>query len=77
MIKTLKLQDWLSSRGVRRNSFCMTFSGSEPRFRSMASFRPDRSVSSRMSLISLAFPCLTSSTTLSTMASVVVEYGIS
>ena len=72
-MRMLKLQDWLSSRGVDLNSLAISLSGSVPRFRSMVSFRPDRSVSSRMSAISLIFPAFTSSVTLSMMASVVVE----
>ena len=72
-MRMLKLQLTVSCRGVRRNSLVISFSGSAPRLRSMASFRPDRSVSSRMSLISLIFPALMSSATLSRMASTVVE----
>ena len=72
-MRMLKLQDWLSIRGVRRKSLAITFSGSVPRFRSMVSFRPDRSVSSRMSAISFSLPALSSSETLSKMASEVVE----
>ena len=70
--RMLKLQAKASWRGVSRKSFCMSFSGSVPRFRSMASFRPDRSVSSRISEISRTFPVLMSSATLSMMASAVV-----
>ena len=69
-IRILKLQGKLSSNGVDRNSFCISLSGSTPRLRSMVSFRPDRSVSSRMSLISRILPVLISSETLSMMASV-------
>ena len=72
-MRMLKLQLTVSCRGVRRNSLVISFSGSTLRFRSMASFRPDRSVSSRMSLISLIFPALMSSATLSRMASMEVE----
>ena len=72
-MRMLKLQDWLSWRGVMRNSLAISLSGSVPRFKSMASFRPVRSVSSRMSAISLIFPAFTSSATLSMMASEVVE----
>ena len=71
------MQDWESISGVMRNSLLISLSGSVPRFRSMASFRPVRSVSSRISAISLILPALTSSETLSIMASEVVEYGIS
>ena len=70
--KMLKLQAKESWRGVVRKSFCMSLSGSVPRFRSMASFRPDRSVSSRMSATSRILPSLMSSATLSRMASAVV-----
>ena len=73
----LKLQAKLSISGVSLNSFCMSFSGSVPRLRSMASLRPLRSVSSRISFISFILPAFMSSATLSTMASEVVEYGIS
>lgn len=72
-MRMLKLQLTVSCRGVRRKSLVISFSGSAPRLRSMASFRPDRSVSSRMSLISLIFPALMSSATLSRMASMEVE----
>ena len=47
--------------------------GRPPRLRSMVSLRPLRSVSSRMSAISLTLPDLMSSATLSMMASTVVE----
>ena len=70
--RTLKLQLTVSWRVVARKSLAISFSGSTPRLRSMASFRPERSVSSRMSLISRSFPVLMSSATLSIMASVVV-----
>ena len=76
-MRMLKLQAKLSHSGVSLKSFCMSFSGSVPRLRSMASFRPLRSVSSRMSAISRSLPAFTSSATLSMMASTVVEYGIS
>ena len=72
-IRILKLQDWLSIKGVNRNSLAISFSGSVPRFRSMVSFRPDRSVSSRMSATSFSFPAFSSSVTLSIIASEVVE----
>ena len=72
-MRMLKLQDWLSSRGVKRNSLAISLSGSAPRFKSMVSFSPDRSVSSRISAISFTLPALTSSVTLSMMASEVVE----
>ena len=72
-MRMLKLQLTVSCRGVRRKSFCMSLSGSTPRFKSMASFRPERSVSSRMSLISLIFPAFISSDTLSKIASREVE----
>ena len=71
-MRMLKLQGKLSCKGVSRNSFCISFSGSTPRFRSMVSFRPPKSVSSRMSEISLIFPALISSATLSMMTSVAV-----
>ena len=71
-MRMLKLQGKLSCKGVSRNSFCISFSGSTPRFRSMVSFRPPRSVSSRISAISLIFPALISSATLSMMTSVAV-----
>ena len=71
-MRMLKLQAKLSSSGVERKSFCMSLSGSTPRLRSMVSFKPDRSVSSRISAISRIFPALISSETLSMMASVVV-----
>ena len=70
--RMLKLQGKLSISGVSLNSFCMSFSGSVPRLRSMASLRPLRSVSSRISFTSRTLPALISSATLSTMASVVV-----
>ena len=72
-MRMLKLQLTVSCKGVRRNSLAISLSGSTPRFRSMASFRPLRSVSSRMSLISLTLPAFTSSATLSRMTSMVVE----
>ncbi len=72
-MRMLKLQLWLSIRGVSLNSLAISFSGSVPRFKSMVSFRPDRSVSSRMSAISFSLPVLSSSDTLSRMASLVVE----
>ena len=72
-MRMLKLQDWESMSGVARNSLAMSLSGSVPRLRSMVSFRPERSVSSRMSAISLILPALMSSATLSIMASEVVE----
>ena len=72
-MRMLKLQLTVSCKGVRRKSFCMSLSGSTPRLRSMVSFRPERSVSSRMSLISLIFPAFISSDTLSRMASSEVE----
>ena len=75
--RILKLHGKLSISGVSLNSFCMSFSGSVPRLRSMASLRPLRSVSSRMSFISLILPAFISSATLSTIASEVVVYGIS
>ena len=75
--RMLKLQAKLSCSGVMRKSFCMSFSGSTSRLTSMASLRPLRSVSSRMSLISRSLPALTSSATLSMIASTVVLYGIS
>ena len=61
-----------SRSGVMRKSLAISLSGSVPRLRSMASLRPVRSVSSRMSEISLTFPPFTSSATLSMMASTVV-----
>ena len=66
------MQLMASWRVVDLKSLAMTLSGSVPRLRSMASFRPFKSVSSRMSLISFSFPALISSATLSKMASVVV-----
>ena len=72
-MRMLKLQLTVSCKGVSRKSLVISFSGSALRFRSMASFRPDKSVSSRMSLISLIFPALMSSATLSRMASMEVE----
>ena len=75
-ISTLKLQLKLSSSGVMRNSFCISRSGSVPRLQSMVSFRPPRSVSSRISLISRILPCLIRSTILSMMASTVAVGGI-
>ena len=72
-MRMLKLQDWLSSRGVERNSLDMSLSGSVPRFKSMVSFRPDRSLSSRTSEISRVLPVFTSSMIFSLMASMVVE----
>ena len=70
-MRMLKLQAKESISGVDLKSFAMSFSGSAPRLRSMASFRPPRSVSSRMSEISLTLPALTSSATLSMTASAV------
>ena len=72
-MRMLKLQLTVSCRGVSRYSLAISLSGSTPRFRSMASFNPLRSVSSRMSAISLTLPAFTSSATLSRMASMVVE----
>ena len=74
--RTLKLALKLSSSGVVLNSLAISFSASTPRLRSRVSLRPFRSVSSRMSLISLIFPALTSSAILSMMASTVVVGGI-
>ena len=54
----------------------ITFSGSCPRFKSSVSFKPFRSVSSRMSLISLILPSRVRSLTLSMMASSVVVGGM-
>ena len=71
-MSTLKLQDMVSSSVVDLKSFCISLSGSTPRFKSMVSLRPERSVSSRMSAISLILPALMSSATLSMIASVVV-----
>ena len=71
-MSTLKLQDMVSCSVVDFISFCMSLSGSVPRLRSMVSLRPLRSVSSRISVISLTLPALISSATLSMMASVVV-----
>ena len=70
--RMLKLQGKESISGVSLKSFCMSFSGSVPRFKSMARRRPLRSVSSRMSLISRILPDLMSSATLSITASEVV-----
>ena len=53
-------------------SLVISLSGSTPRFKSMVSFRPLRSVSSRISEISRIFSALISSATLSMMASEVV-----
>ena len=72
-MRMLKLQEKVSWRGVALNSRAMSLSGSAPRLRSIVSLRPFRSVSSRISAISLALPALTSSATLSMMASTVVE----
>ena len=72
-MRMLKLQEKVSCNGVDWNSRAMSIEGSAPRFRSMASFRPLRSVSSRISEISLIRPAFTSSATLSRMASTVVE----
>ncbi len=74
--RMLKLQLKLSSSGVVLNSFAISLSASTPRLRSSVSFRPFRSVSSRISLISLILPALTSSAILSMMASTVVVGGI-
>ena len=76
-ISTLKLQEKLSCRVVIFISLASSFSGSVPRLRSMAIFRPERSVSSRTSAISRTLPFLTSSAILSMIASMVVVYGIS
>ena len=70
-MRMLKLQAKESISGVDLKSFAISFSGSAPRLRSMASFKPPRSVSSRISEISLALPAFTSSATLSIMASAV------
>ena len=75
-MRTLKLQAKLSSKVVSLKSFCISFSGSVPRFKSMVIFKPSRSVSSRMSAISLTLFCRTRSTTFSTMISTEVEGGI-
>ena len=72
----LKLQLKLSSSGVVLNNFAISLSASTPRLRSSVSFRPFRSVSSRISLISLTLLVLTSSAILSMMASTVVVGGI-
>ena len=74
--RMLKLQLKLSSSGVVLNNFAISLSASTPRLRSSVSFRPFRSVSSRISLISLTLPVLTSSAILSMMASTVVVGGI-
>ena len=71
-MSTLKLQPKESISGVIFISLRISFSGSAPRFRSMAIFRPFRPDSSRMSEISRILPCLIRSVTLSMMASVVV-----
>ena len=70
-MRMLKLQANESMSGVALNSLAMSLSGSAPRLRSMASLRPPRTVSSRMSFISFALPALTSSATLSMMLSTV------
>ena len=77
LIRTLKLHEQLSISGVIFISLAISFSGSVPRLRSIAIFRPDRSVSSRTSAISRSLPPLASSATLSMIASIVVVYGIS
>ena len=71
-MSTLKLHEAVSCSVVERNSFCMSLSGSVPRFKSIVSLRPERSVSSRISEISLTLPALMSSATLSMIASLVV-----
>ena len=76
-MRMLKLQGKGSVSGVSFPSFAMSLSGSVPRLRSIVSFRPERSVSSRMSLISRTLPLFKSSATLSMICSAVVEYGIS
>ena len=55
----------------------MSLSGSTPLLRSIAIFKPDRSLSSRISEISRSLPLLTRSAILSIIASMVVVYGIS
>ena len=72
-MRMLKLQLKVSCKGVSLYSFCISFSGSTPRLRSMVSFRPLRSDSSRISLISLTLPAFTSSATLSRITSMEVE----
>ncbi|MPN56009.1 hypothetical protein SDC9_203693 [bioreactor metagenome] len=73
VMRTLKLQLHVSCKEVILKSRAISRSGSVPRLRSMVSFRPVRSVSSRMSAISLIFPVLISSATLSRIASMLVE----
>ena len=71
-ISTLKLQLKVSSSVVSLKSFSITILGSAERFKSIVSFKPERSVSSRTSEISLILPCLTASSILSIIASIVV-----
>ena len=75
-ISTLKLQAKLSSSGVALYRRAISLSGSWPRFKSIVSFKPFRSVSSRISEISRILPSLTNSVILSMMASTVVVGGI-
>ena len=75
-MSTLKLQAKLSSKVVSLKSFCISLSGSVPRFRSMVIFKPSKPVSSRISATSLTFPCFTRSMTRSTITSMVVVGGI-
>ena len=76
-ISTLKLQAKESCKGVSLNSFCIRASGSTRFFKSKASFKPERSVSSLKSDISFILPNLTKSTIRSIIASTVVVGGIS
>ena len=75
-IKTLKLQEKVSSRGVKRKSFLIRLSGFEPRLRSIVIFSPSRPVSSLTSEISLILPSLTSAAIFSIITSLVVVGGI-
>ena len=76
-IRTLKLQENVSSSGVSLYSRCISLSGSVPLFRSIVIFRPFRSVSSRISDISFTLLAFANSTILSMTASEVVVGGIS
>ena len=77
LINTLKLQLNVSCNVVFLYKSAISFSTSALFFTSIAIFKPFKSVSSRMSLISLYFPCLMPSMILSIITSMVVVYGIS
>ena len=72
-MRMLKLHEKVSSSFVNLKSFVMSCSWSVPLLQSIVILRPSRSVSSRISAISLAFLLLTRSAMLSMIASTLVE----